>query len=446
MKNRVILLNFILVIICTFTGCKGDEDVQYEAATSGQPTEEQTVLDDIEPPTHLDMTIHGDLSSVYVDADIILPDGYRNCSIVEYKDVVITDEDIKGYAKQLFDADSYFVYMPYSQEEREKLKGELADLKSEANDAWEIIAYNKAIDQMDDIESYYDSDIDSFEEIKFYPIYDKMYDRRIEKCDLLGTIDGERFLLSFNSDQVNCYMKLTRFKQLGNFAKQDVGANSLDVQVEGNVCTYSREEALTLAKDYVAMLGFDSMDIIQTNNVRCDYWEGDYFLGNKEPTVRKVDGYNIYFGRYYENYSMVFTSYKCKNDFGFATDFGPGNEPIFGEGDEYIRIYIDSDGVSEVEVYNPLKLNQVLSTETNLLSYSKVEEIIVEQLQEHADGNGDDLRVHEIRLGYELVIDGDKKALVPTWYVFDEDRSHESQYLKNVFLRINALDGTVKWY
>ncbi len=447
MKKKWILLSYILVIICAFTGCKVNKSIQYDDATSGQATEEQTDVDDIEPPTHLDMTIHGARSSAYVDADIILPDGYRNCNVVEYTDVIFTDEDIKSYADKIFDKDSYFVYMPYSEEECGRLKNELANLKSEASDNWESIAYDRLVERMDNIQPYYESDFDDFEELRFYPIYDKIYDREINKCDLIGTIDGERFLLSFNKDKTNCYMKLTRLKQLGNFDKQDVGAESLDVQVEGNVCTYSQPEAEELARDYVELLGFDSMDIIQTNNVRYDYWEGEFILGDKDPTVRKVDGYNIYFGRHYENYSMVYSNVSCRNTFENAIEFIKDREPVFAEGNEYIRIYVDSDGISEVEIFNPMEFSQVLSEEPVVLSYSKVEDIFEESFNEHTDGiGGFDLNIYEIRLGYDVVIDGEKKALVPTWFVFYDDSSHESNYCKTAFLRVNALDGTIKSY
>lgn len=96
MKKKVKLINCILVIICSLSGCNGDKEVSYEAATSSQLTEEVAFVDDIEVPDHLDMTIEGASSRTVIDADIILPDGYKNCTVVECIDRDFTDEDKKN--------------------------------------------------------------------------------------------------------------------------------------------------------------------------------------------------------------------------------------------------------------------------------------------------------------------------------------------------------------
>lgn len=446
MKKRMILLNCILVMSCMCTGCKREEKISYEAVTSNQLTEEVAFADDIEIPDHLDMTIEGAYSRTTINADIILPDGYKNCSVVEYTDKNFTDEDINRYAQLIFDDDSYFVYLPYSPAEKEVLTAKLSELRLLATDDAEQFAFDKELTKLEEGYTQYQGDYDDFQDIKYYELYDIYYDRSIWKCDLLGTIDGEYYFLSFTKDKTNSYMKLNRFKQSTNFNMQDVGAQSIDVMLDGNVCIYDKEEAETIARDYVKLLGLESMDVVWTSDVRVEEWDKDYWDSSVTLLERQVDGYNFYFGRYYENYAMVYSPRRFNQELEYPTDMAPGNVPIFEEGIEYIRVYVDSNGISELEVYNPLEFNQVLSDKPAMISYSDVESIIVENGKDHAERNGADLKIYEVRLGYDMAIDGNKKALVPVWYVFSAENSHDFELGKNLYIRINALDGSVEYY
>ncbi len=446
MKKKMIIINYILVFVCCFSGCKEDKQAFYETTTSTQLTEEVAFVDDIEIPEHLNMTIEGASSRTIIDADIILPDGYKNCNIVECIDKDFTDEDINRYAQLIFDKDSYFVYMPYKEEEKEALIEKLGELRLLTTDEAEQFAFDKALSQLESVDIYYQSDYDNFQDLKFYELYDVIFDRNIWKCDLLGTIDGQYFILSFVKDNTNCYMKLTRFNQSTCFQMYDVGSGIMDAIPEGNVCTYDRKQAETIARDYVKLLGFESMDVVWTSDVRAEYWDKEQWDSSATLLERQVDGYVFYFGRYYENYSMIYSSYRFKLDLEYPTNYGLENEPMFEEGIEYIRVYVDSDGISQIEVYNPLEFSQVLADKPTMISYSDVETIVTENGKNNAERNGYDLRIYEIRLGYDMAIDGNKKALVPVWYVFYDDQSHEIPFTKNVYLRINALDGTVKFY
>lgn len=240
MKKIKLLFNCILVLFCVCTGCKKAEDVSHEVATLSQLTEESVIVDDIEIPTHLDMTIEGAYSRTIIDADIIVPDGYKNCTVIECTDRDFTDEDVQNFARQIFDKDSYFVYMPYSEEEKGDLSGKLSELRLLAIDDAEQFAFDNELSKLEEGYTQYQGDYDDFQDIKYYELYDTYYDRSIWKCDLLGTIDGQYYFLSFTKDKCNSYMKLNRFKQSTNFKMQDVGSQSLDVLMDGNVCTYDK--------------------------------------------------------------------------------------------------------------------------------------------------------------------------------------------------------------
>lgn len=450
-KTTIAYSVLALALVLGLTGC-GKKQVDYADATEavqtglGSASETDTAIDNEEIPTHLDMTIEGASSRTIINADIIIPDGYKNCTVIECIDRDFTDEDLRKYVQQIFDKDSYFVYMPYSEEERGDLSGKLGELRLLASDDAEQFAFDKELSKLKEGYTQYQGDYDDFQDIKYYELYDTYFDRSIWKCDLLGTIDGQYYFLSFTKDKNNNYMKLNRFKQSTNFHMQDVGSQSLDVLVDGNVCTYDKEEAEIIARDYVKQLGFESMDIVWTSDVRAEYWDKDYWDSSATLLERQVDGYNFYFGRYYENYSMVYSTYRFIHEIEAPTDYTPAGEPIFDAGIECIRVYVDSRGISEVEVLNPLEFNKVLADKPTMISYSDVESIIVEKAKNHAEGNGADLNIYEIRLGYDMAIDGDKKAFVPMWYVFNNDNSHDSNFHKSPFLRINALDGTVEYY
>ena len=167
----------------------------------------------------------------------------------------------------------------------------------------------------------------------------------------------------------------------------------------------SKEDAEKLALDYVKELGYDDFSIIQTNNTQSEYW---FKEGDKEVSV---DGYSIYLGRTYDNYSYVYSASYCP-------DYSTDGQIVFGENGsykekihEYIRVYVDSKGIRHMYYFNPMEEVGALSDEVAFLDFSKVQAVADERFKIIADediyGYGLEINISEIKLAYGYVNDGD---------------------------------------
>ncbi|MBQ8317575.1 MAG: hypothetical protein IJX85_04495, partial [Lachnospiraceae bacterium] len=74
---KKIAITLAIVMLCPLSGC-GKKQVDYSDATEGQV---EVVESDI--PQHLDYTITGAYSDVVVNADVVVPDAYKSCTVME---------------------------------------------------------------------------------------------------------------------------------------------------------------------------------------------------------------------------------------------------------------------------------------------------------------------------------------------------------------------------
>jgi hypothetical protein len=160
-----------------------------------------------------------------------------------------------------------------------------------------------------------------------------------------------------------------------------------------------------------------------------------------------IEGYNIYLGRGYNNYSMAYFS---KSWIMFLADerdyYGEYHLEEF-ENTECVRIYVDSQGLCDMKIYNPMQEVGPLNEEIVFLPYEKVDSIAQDELQAYADANSGKLKVESIELAYGIVDDNGKKALIPVWYYFGIDPLENEGFVKrDALIMINALDGTVITY
>ncbi len=430
-KNKIkrnykkIAIALAIVMLCPLAGC-GKKQVDYSDATEGQV---EVVESDI--PQHLDYTITGAYSDVVVNADVVVPDAYKSCTVMELTKKTFETSDIEYYVDYFFDEGTDFLYMPYNKEEMAEIKGNMEPLLKQATDPRVIDAFECA---MEEPESYPETAEEMFDE---YRLYNMITD---ERCQIFGAIDGEYYVLSFFKDDSNCVMMLERFDNTSpNLWLEDVAEDDYYLKANGNTCTYTQEEAEKLALDYVKELGYEDFGVIQTNNTQSEYW----FKENEKEVA--VDGYSIYLGRTYDNYSYVYSAYDCP-------DYSTDGQIVFGENGiykkavhEYIRVYVDSKGIRHMYYFNPMEEVGALSDEVAFLDFSKVQAVADENFERMADleiyGYGTDVNISEIRLGYGYVSDGDNRTLIPMWYFFSEITGFFGGNI--VELRINAIDGSI---
>ncbi len=422
---KKIAIALAIVMLCPLSGC-GKKQVDYADATEGQV---EVVEDGI--PKHLEYTITGEATDVVVNADVVVPDAYKSCTVMELTKKTFETSDIEYYVDYLFDEGTDFLYMPYNKEEMAEIKGNMEPLLKQATDPKVIDAFECA---MEEPESYPDTEEEMFDE---YRLYNMITD---ERCQIFGAIDGEYYVLSFFKDDLNCVMMLERFDNTSpNLWLEDAEEDDYYLKANGNTCTYTQEEAEKLALDYVGVLGYDDFSVIQTNNTQSEYW---FKEGDKEVSV---DGYSIYLGRTYDNYSYLYSSSYCP-------DYSIDGQIVFGENGsykeavyEYIRVYVDSKGIRHMYYFNPMEEVGALSEEVAFLDFSKVQAVADERFKHTADldiyGYGIDINISEIRLGYGYVNDGDNWTLIPMWYFFSEIAGFTGG--NNVELRINAIDGSI---
>ena len=424
---KKIAITLAIVMLCPLSGC-GKKQVDYSDATEGQV---EVVESDI--PQHLDYTITGAYSDVVVNADVVVPDAYKSCTVMELTKKTFQTSDIEYYVDYFFDEGTDFLYMPYNKEEFAEIKGNMEPLLKQATDPKVIDAFECA---MEEPESYPETEEEMFDEYRFYNMITD------ERCQIFGAIDGEYYVLSFYKDETNCVMMLERFDNTSpNLWLEDIAEDDYYLRTSGNICTYTQEEAEKLALDYVKELGYEDFSVIQTNNTQSEYW---FKEGDKEVSV---DGYSIYLGRTYENYSYLYSTSYCP-------DYSIDGHIVFGENGsykekihEYIRVYVDSKGIRHMYYFNPMEEVGALSDEVAFLDFSKVQAVADENFKRMADleiyGYGMDVNISEIRLAYGYVSDGDNRTLIPMWYFLSKDEIAGFTGANYVQLRINALDGSI---
>ena len=451
MKRKTALV-LVGIMLCSLMGC-GKKEVDYSGATEAGNGEvavegQTTVAESIEIPESAEYIITGTKGSVEVAAEIKVPKEYEKCTVMELSRVVYEDEDIKAMADKIFDEGSYFLYMPYNEEARAFLRDKLTTASESAANDWEAATFKHVLENFD-VENTFTYSDETFEELKFYP------DHRTEKeayfCSVFGAIDGRYYVLTFEKDGKNCGMDLVRWDRRVDFALADYSPDSIEVRTAEKVSAYTQEESEVMAMELVEELGYDGYELVQTNIT--------YFMTNvsndevgikPEEYLDGVDGYNVYLGRKYNNYSMAYSSYKwimASDDFEGNDFFSEEYPEEKFENTECIRVYVDSQGICEMRVYNPMVEVGPMNEEIIFLPYDKVDSIAQDAMQSYADNNSEKLKIESIELAYGIVDDNGKKALVPVWYYFGKDATNNDNFYKREALfMINALDGTVIEY
>lgn len=459
MKKKLLCTGIITLAILSLTACGGKDRVDYDVTEAASTeasldteevasdttdattdagtqatTSEPVTVQDWEVPEKLELKLTGEKRDVNIYADITVPDAYKKCQVVELVRDDFTDEDIVNLAEQVFDSDSYFLCMPsnpctpeYFAEVHPKLTYMRDTLEDEGNALYYINQDIGIYEQYQQEPSEFDNLEETDGTLRFYTEKNGDYVDR-ECCSIIGTINGEYYSLIFEKSKGACYAWL--FKYGMNEATNEVGSENLTVKQLGNTCTYTEEEAVELATEYVESLGFTDMVPVHTNHV-----------------VRRedVNGYSIYFGRVYENYHLTYTTDNfIINRYSHITNEEAENHTGYTTM-ECIRIEVGDDGVREFEISSPMKQGEVMTENAVLLPWDNVNQVANETLLKAADDESRNIVIEQIELGYGIEKKDNRVALVPVWYYFDINSVDDSgyRYTKTSVLEINALDGSI---
>lgn len=450
MKKKLVMKMAVLSLsafaMLSLTACDNKKQVDYTTeATEGIA---DTMIE-AEIPDKVSYELEGEGGTIIVDADIILPENHDKCTVMEYSKVRFTDEDVKRLAEQIFDKDSYFLYMPYTDLQIDLAKDKLTSIKDASTDdrekytlQQELIKLNSRLDNLNPVYN----DIEPIEDVKLYTIpAEDEWHPEYEKCCLIGTIEGRYYYL-FIAQAVNngnVIMRLQLLRDMNMYESNgNQGPNSLEVQVYENQCAYSRDEAIKLATEYIQSLGYTDYEVVETFDCK----ENAY---GPSQDIRDLSSYNIYFARKIDGYKTCFNTSNFPDIFmdTLNSDLMIGGATPA----EYIRVNVDSDGIGELFVFNPMKEERVLESNAQLLPFENIDGMAKEFLQSTIDHSYEGMQIQtmtikEIELGYGYTYDmeTDRYALIPVWFYIIDDNRENSDYRRRDHISYNAMDGTFK--
>ncbi len=433
MKNKLYMATVGILLIASLTGC-GDENKTTTVATGT----DALILEDTSEEGNASENIYEEIvygdSVVTIDATIIKPKEYESCKCIELERNYIEDSDIETLANIIFDEGSYFLYMPYNREQIAAMQDKLTELMQFSTDEEEQKAFEIELEELEKTLSNITEEIEIGDAYRFYNVWGD--DENGEQvCNIFGTIDGENYLLGFRKlGSQHCFVKLTPWRDK-YYEYYDMGDESFEIRLYGNTCAYTEEEARDLALQYVKELGFGDYVIVDSYNA---------MRGAVFDEEQAIDGYNVYLGREYENYKMPF-SYENYSEYGNMYTFDEWGNATADGFSEYVKVYVDSDGVCTFDIYNPMKHMEVISENTIMLEFDKIHEIALEEMEMILEtwGTRVNININDIELGYDYIEQDGKIVLLPVWYYYYRDDNTSTNYRRMTFVEINAIDGSI---
>lgn len=457
-----------MCMACVLTGC-GRQDIAEElkeleadSSTGGKGGNASGVTSELAkklgvPTGKLEYTVRMDgVQGEYeVNAEIILPDS-DEVNVYEEQLLVLTEDEVKACAENLFDGGIYEQIKPYAAYTEEELKLAISDIEkvmqqegyTYVEDEW------RDEDKWDELDFYLRNYIEptkKYEEGKFY---DNQYYEAAKTDEALqgyplyysrimileGTIGGMSYQLaaceadSVNGTGVESYLWLSRSEEIkGHFYGSTAGG--LD-----NICKLTEEVAGNSAKNYMPAMGFDDMEITKTNNLcwqRTPIKEKD----NEQYVADVVaDGYSFVMARAYDGLAGMNKGFGC----GYLS--ADGNS--YAEQD-YYEVCVDSEGVVRVKAGPLYENTKTVSEHMELAAFDKIDKTAREAFWEEigkADGPQDDeesvavrgvIQISRVRLAYANLQYNGRFQLTPVWIYSSEIDNDE--YPEVI---INAIDGS----
>ena len=453
---------FLLFIAPITEGCGKTDSSQLEEDMSG-------VSDDIGTGTDADAGSPGEIperityeittnssgSYINVDAEVIVPE-VASYSVYEEKRVGVDDAFLKALAGNLFDDGAYEQIKPawmctrdelvsvqaYTETLLERYAGEDDVLLYRPDWVYNLYhVYNEV--------SYDGSMAADLTEGRLIYRYTGYYDTDgntvdggYDSCMLRGTVDGEEWLLYYESEgasesedtepDINSKSKLVlapaNSKYHGWILDLSSQGNDLDTTMYGENVS---DEALCrqTVYDFAERLGLsDNMEIA------CVYG----LVVTDEAGNSRLDGYRMY---------MVPAINGAQNYFSNMSCLGTGDwdlNHMFAY-QEYVVFDVSSEGVCSVFVGNQYEMGECMTQEANMLTFEQVDMIAQEYMQQLVNTPPDEQthseKIDRVQLSYATVQYENGYSFVPVWMYYLE---YDIKYMfHEAFFGINALDGSI---
>lgn len=270
-------------------------------------------------------------------------------------------------------------------------------------------------------------------------------------CDLVGIHEGSQFEMTVEKEENASILSFYLLKEderinSQNITRWDSGSYIVSGQ---NECKYSYEEAVVMANEWLEKLNFYDMKVQYGKNL-------DYYINASSPAGSS--GYVLFCYRTYENmsdeYFKEYGRYKSVWDDDFSSrrmlyytmGYNPDKQIIENTGTnrEYAIVTVKDDGITEMQIINPMEEVELQAENVNLLNFDQVLQQGVNQLEVlYADaGTGyeffERIKIQSIELNYGYMQSPDNPneyTMIPVW----DFKTHPKG---STVVSINAIDGT----
>jgi hypothetical protein len=391
-------------------------DIQ-ELSTAGETaTDSNASAEDI--PEHIEYVI-GDSSGkqcITVDADVYATT-YNHMGVYQQEKARMTEDEIKAVAENLFDNGEYEVEKPYWMMSHEEISTFCEDFRSifytdDTLDTYDYIEASEYLNSYDfefpDAGLYYG---ELTEGQLLYP----QGDTGLEECRLRGLVDGEEWEFRYISDPY-----VLSLKPVLEHSGYMQGLDNMESAYGENLVNY--QDAQETAYNSLYRLGITDMTVKSVRQIGYTQ-DGKYIQ----------DGYLFTFTKQCNGNGQASTTNACGV---FSND---SSEEV---SQEYAIVAMGSNGFYWTYVYNRYENAEVMTDNSSLLSFSQVNEIAQDYFTTFNNTHEGKHTINKISLEYMTVSYDDKYVLMPFW-VYYGNTIMDSDYDYNVFVGINAIDGSI---
>lgn len=438
MKNKVRYMLVVCAILLTGCGKNRSDDIKQDmsapdanVSTDTDAKAKDDTGENYDIPENINYEVAGTNGTTTMSVDATVESyGYGNARVYDEKPVEIDSKYLTSYAEQIFDDGSYYSIKPYRCMNEDELSEERDFWESESDRASE--EYDTYTDRyiksskLDVIDSYfgiigeYSGGWKQDGVIWSHALTQEDGDYNgevvVENAKLRGFIDGTAYELTYNVTDDSELPILQLINPLYD-NKNDISGYSMSGQsstLYGNNIVDS-EFAKNEADDFIYKLGYEDMTLARTADIQL--------------TDNTLDGYLLVYVRNMNGVPVI-DSKSCTYVEGY---YSAGYQ-------EYIEVYVNKYGVTRVRLMNMYEIDDIMSDDTSLLSFDRIDENAKSYLKAHIDSGDYYYKINKVRFGYVSVCYGDSYALIPAW-VYQYYEASFDEY--NYEFAINAIDGSL---
>lgn len=450
-KATAMLLVTMLAATTAFSGC-GKKDVDYDMGEGG--TEEGGTGDGGELSSRLGVPESYDgeieagdsgLDKIKIEDDDIITPASDSMSIVSYKKNTFDNAYKQKVCEAIFDKSKGIYVYDWEHQTKEDLQGQI--------DTYQTMLEEAQAAGDSDTEEYCKEYISYLEEAMTTATDEREGAGDYSATEFIGSIGDNEFMISFyeESEGLGTNFELSYYPLEGliNY-KPHEGAtyvSAYDAQYGEeemdddtiNQCTFSEEEAVSLAQDFLNSCGIDDVIVTSTSSLLWEYYDSAYNV-----VATEYDGYIVEFGRsvngiapYTADLSMVDTL--SDDDIWYETLT------------ETFTIQIDSNGVINASCYPLFTPTGEEEKNVELLSWKELLKALEKNIPEYYKENKtsySNIEFNDVQLTYYSMKDESQEDVykyVPVW-IFAQADQYEGVYDYDYpvqAIMVNATDGTI---